>query len=448
MLPFLSLLFLAQAQVSQPPQPVFRPQEVRPLPGGLDAVPTFNSNSPEVVQTEGILLSTFPPTGKATPTAHLDFPFNGRFDVFAHHIARPGQDSRTLYLGLLLFNPGSTPVTVDVLQAASYLTQPDAPFHDLPPVIDNLKGTVWSGPGSRVTLDGLREVRQADWPGRMVLPAGSYALLMNRPISNPPNGRSTLASLRTSGPVYLASLTHYANRSAFGFEQPPRLEQWQALLTDGVQVTPRDLTPTPCDQTQGRFIYGRVSGVARGSRWQAELTDPDLDYLSLPPQGQRLSYVLSTANFGTLGTSQVQSAPMLVRYPDTAYLAHGNYGIAYNLTFTLKNTAPQSQTVTLTLDSPRKPAVDKAGGGLWFTQPPEKQVTFRGTVRIRYNDDRNLPQTRYVHLVLHRGETGQPLVTIRIPPSERRLILVDYRYPPDATPPQVLTLHTLEAPAS
>jgi hypothetical protein len=30
----------------------------------LDSIRVFNSNSPEVVQTEGILLSTFPPEGK------------------------------------------------------------------------------------------------------------------------------------------------------------------------------------------------------------------------------------------------------------------------------------------------------------------------------------------------------------------------------------------------
>src|SRR4029079_12787037 len=37
------------------------PQQVRVLPGQLDSIPVFNSHSPEVVQTEGILLSTFPP---------------------------------------------------------------------------------------------------------------------------------------------------------------------------------------------------------------------------------------------------------------------------------------------------------------------------------------------------------------------------------------------------
>lgn len=73
-----------------PPRPfdIVQTQEVRPLPGELDSTPVFNSNSPELIQTEGILLSTFPSAGMRTPEAHLNYPFQGRFDIFAHHIAR------------------------------------------------------------------------------------------------------------------------------------------------------------------------------------------------------------------------------------------------------------------------------------------------------------------------------------------------------------------------
>uniref|UniRef100_A0ACD5GTT9 DUF3370 family protein n=1 Tax=Desertifilum tharense IPPAS B-1220 TaxID=1781255 RepID=A0ACD5GTT9_9CYAN len=116
------------------PQEIVKPQEVRPLPGQLDSVPVFNSNSPELVLSEGILLSTFPPAGKRSQQAHLNFPFRGRFDIFAHHVARaePPDNLRTLYLGIVLHNPGSQTVNVDILQAASYLSQPDAPFIQLP----------------------------------------------------------------------------------------------------------------------------------------------------------------------------------------------------------------------------------------------------------------------------------------------------------------------------
>jgi len=86
-----------------------QPQQVRVLPGQLDSIPVFNSNSPEVVQTEGILLSTFPPEGKQVAFAHLNFPFKGPFDLFAHHIAKAKnrEETRTLFQGIIVHNPNS-----------------------------------------------------------------------------------------------------------------------------------------------------------------------------------------------------------------------------------------------------------------------------------------------------------------------------------------------------
>ena len=37
-----------------------RQQQIRPLPGALDAVLMVNDNNPELIRDEGILLSTFP----------------------------------------------------------------------------------------------------------------------------------------------------------------------------------------------------------------------------------------------------------------------------------------------------------------------------------------------------------------------------------------------------
>ena len=129
MLPF--LLPIAQ---TPPSVEIIRPVQVRPLPNQLDQVPVFNSNSPELLLGEGILLSTFPPQEKSFPSAHLNYAFQGRFDIFAHHIARGNfpDNLRTLYLGILLHNPSPNPVTVKILQGASYLSQPDAAFIDLP----------------------------------------------------------------------------------------------------------------------------------------------------------------------------------------------------------------------------------------------------------------------------------------------------------------------------
>jgi len=457
MISMLSSLLLAQATPAPPPpQEILRPQVVRALPGSLDSVLVFNSNSPEVVQTEGILLSSFPPIGKQTPTAHLNFPFQGRFDLFAHHIAkaRTPEDLRTLYFGVLLHNPGTQTVRVDILQAASYLSQPDAPFIDLPTRVENPLGTVYAGPGSRAMNEVLRGLRQPDFPSQIEIPPGEFRLLMNLPIpvkpfTPPLNGRSSLIRLWSSGAIYLASLAMFAKPDADGAERAPSLAEWQTLLETGTLAAPRDRPATPPEQKGGVFAYGRVAGIARGSRWKAMIVDPQATprnwTLSIPAAGETISYGLSTLIRGRLGTGQDQTVALLARYPDTAYRTHGNYAIEYNLTLPLKNATGATQTVTLALETPIKEDV-LSKNGLRFFSPLPRNVFFRGTVRIRYTDDRGFPQTRYLHLVQRRGQAGDPLAVMTMPAGDRRLVQVDFLYPPDSTPPQVLTLSSAASP--
>lgn len=448
MLSLISALLVAQSSAPAQPEIVIQPQEVRALPGQLDSVMVFNSNSPEVVQTEGILLSTFPNQDKAVPSAHLDQPLQGRFDVFTHHIAKATapNDLKTLYMGVILHNPGQTAVTVNVLQAASYLSQPDAPFIPLDSYLPNPKGVVYAGPGGRAMDDVLRGKRQDSWPAQIVIPAGESRMLLNVPIPvkelDPPiNGRSTLARLRSTGKVYAASLAMFAPTNAEGEERAPTLAEWKKLLQEGKLSGPRDRVPTPPGQP-GKLIYGRVAGVAKGSIWRAQITDPDSKgyTLKIPEVGKAFSYVLSSVDRGTFGTQQVQSAPMVVRYPDTAYAAHGNYGIQYSLNLPLHNPTDQAKKVAITFQTPIKN--DQNEGNLQFFEPPAQQVFFRGTVRARYQDDQGRPQTRYVHFVQHRGEKAQALVNLEIAPQDIRLVQVDFLYPPDSTPPQVLTVRT------
>lgn len=437
-----------------PRQEIFDPQELRRLPGQLDTVPVFNSNSPELVQTEGILLSTFPPEGKAVAAAHLNFPFQGRFDLFSHHIARTRgfNEPRTLFQGVLVYNPTYQPVTIDILQGASYLTRPDALFVDLPSYVDDPTGRVYAGPGSRIVNDVLRGRRQGNWPAVMVVPPRQSWMLMNLPIpagnvAPSSNGRSTLLRLRSNGPVYIASLAMFAPLNPDKTERSPSLEEWQNLLVNGGLAGPRDIPPTPIDRLKdyARVVYGRVAGVAVGSEWKANLTDnPKADSLSIPKRGRAFSYGFSTLYQGTFGTGQIQSASLLARYADTAYQAHGNYGVQYSLTLPLHNGTGQRQTVTVAIQAPLKE--DKARGGLLFFTPPEERIFFRGPVRLRYTDDRGAPQTRYIHLILQRGQEGAPLLSLAMPKGDRRLVQLDFLYPPDSTPPQVLTVRTLSDP--
>ncbi|MBD2337806.1 DUF3370 domain-containing protein [Calothrix sp. FACHB-156] len=437
------------AQTSPKPasQEVLQAGEVRALPGKLDNIPVFNSNSPEWIKNEGILLSTFPPQGKKVSAAHLNFPFSGRFDLFAHHYTHTPKDLQTLYLGVIVNNPGKQAVTVDVLQAASYLMQ-DAPFVTLGPYIDNNDGKAFSGPGNRAVADVLRGVRQADFPAKLVIPPGQSRMLLNHPIpvknlEKPVNGRSSFMRLRSSGKVYTASLAMFAKKNADGSDRSPTLTEWQALLNNGNFAGPRDKTPTPPNATGGVLIYGRVAGVSQGSQWQASLTDnPKAQTLTIPQPGKAISYAIATLKGGRLGSEQIQTAKMLVRYPDTAYEAHGNYGVEYNLSLPLSNTTNQTQKVAITLETPLKE--DKlAKGNLRFRKPSLDFPFFRGTVRLRYTNDQGQKQTRYVHLWHRTAQILEPLIQVTLPPASKKMVQVDLIYPPDSTPPQVLSVKTL-----
>ncbi len=466
MLSLLPSLLVAQV-VTAPTPPVqsefiTQPQEIRPLPGKLNDVPVFNSNSPEVVQTSGILLSTFPPTGKIDYQAHLNKPFQGRFDFFSHHIARPQGDSRTLYQGVIISNPSDRLVTVRVLQGSSYLTSPDAPFVELPSMVEDPHGQVFSGPGSRLMSDLLRGASQPVFPRQVTIPPQQSAMLFVLPITTS-NARSTYLRLQSDGPVYMANLAMAAvpevvpeidpetgevkndKPPTVVKYRPPVLPEWEGLLARGRLVYPRDKVPTPPQQINPNNpngnIYGRVAGVSLGSEWKASLLDkPGAKYLTIPTRGQAFSYPLSTVTVGTYGTRQVQSAPMVARYADTAYLAHGNYGVQYQLQLPLRNKTDSRQSVSITLQTPIKQ--DQYSDRLFFVSRPTGQIFFRGTVKVSYADDRGQQQHRFFHLTQRQGQQGDPLVMLNMMPGEQRNVTLDFLYPPDATPPQVVTVKT------
>ncbi|MEA5451459.1 DUF3370 domain-containing protein [Leptolyngbya sp. CCNP1308] len=475
---------------------VIRYQEVRPLPGGLDETPVFNSNSPEVVQQNGILLSTFPKDGMASPDAHLDYAFNGRFDLFAHHIARGvnADDRRTLFMGVVVYNPGSEPIDITIHQGVSYLSQ-EAPFINLPDARLSSNGNVYAGPGSRTTTDILRGANQSHWPDRITVPPGHVQLLMNTPIplrqltvpvngsypqgsmipkppvrpvtltaadaqinpetgengtAAPPrpiaprpipsNGRTSMMYLSSTGPVHVASLARYADVMPNGNERVPSLQDWLQVLKQGNLAGPRDIPPSdPETYRFGRFYYGRVAGVAKGANWKTTLTDsPDTDVLTIPAPGNAFSYVISSVDRNTFGTGQIQSAPMVARYPDTAYRAHGNYGVRYSLKLPLYNNRNTEQAVTLKFQTPIRD--EDLVQGLRFRRPPEDRVFFRGTVRLKFRNQMGLERTHYVHLVQRRGQEAEALLKLNIPAEARQDLEIDLVYPPDATPPQVITV--------
>ena len=440
----LASLGVALASGAAAAQPVeLRQQQVAPLPGGLDGVLLVNDNNPELITAAGILLSTFAGKGRGVPEAHLDVPLDGRFDLFSHHVyaGKPDSLDSTLWLAVVAQPRGTAPVTLRLLAGSTALSQsldpsqPGAPFLPLPPLLPQGLEPVYAGPGSRVATELLNRQRSPLLPAQWTLPPGQLSTLVVLPLPvrglDPLlNGRNLQLRLQSSGPVDLATLAAFGTNN-----QPPPPQTWAGLL-DG-PLSPREHQASP-KGAPGPIIYSRVSGVQLGSTWTARITDPGKPYLALP--GNPVSWPIAALERGTLGTGQIQTAALRTFYPGTAWAAHGNYGVEYDLTLPLRNTGTTPAAVQLALESPLK--ADQAQGGLRFNTSPAKSVMFRGTVEVSGLDGPGpRPAGRQgFHLVLRNGQQGPALGTITLPPGGQRSVRVRLIYPADATPPQVLSL--------
>ena len=437
------------------PQPQLRLQTVAPLSGGLDAVPLITDNNPELIRQPGILLSTFDPArgwnGQPLPVAgaHLNSPVSGTFGLFSHHVyaGKPETLDSTLWLAVVAAPRGPRPVTLRVLNGSTALSQspdgkqPAAPFLPLPALLEQGMTPVWAGPGSRVATELLRRERSPLLPESWILPAGQLTTLLVLPIPvrglDPLlNGLNLQLRLQSDGPLDVATL------AAFGAkDQPPAAASWAPLLLG--ELSPREHAPTP-KGASGGMIYSRVSGIQVGSVWRARLGDPGP--AGLPLSRAPISWPIASLERGSLGTGQVQTAPLQPFYPGTAWAAHGNYGVEYDLTLPLVNDGRSRRGVQLAFESPLKG--DGAQGGLRFLPKPGPGVTFRGTVEVSGLDgpDGRSQGRRSFHVVQRSGQSGPVLGTVTLDPGARREVRVRLIYPADATPPQVLSLLPLAAP--
>jgi hypothetical protein len=449
----ISILAVGAASGAAAAPPLFRPQQVRPLPGGLDRLLVVNDNNPELIVQPGILLSTFNGNaelegqGFTVPAAHLNVPLLGRFELFSHHVyaGRPEELDSTLWLGVVAAPSGARPVRLRLVSGSTALSQSTdpnqlaAPFLPLPAVVTHDGSTAYSGPGSRVAAELLLNRRSPQLPAEWQLPAGQLTTLLALPIPvkglDPLlNGRNLQLRLESDGPVQLATL------AALGSDQPPPTSTWTRLLRGG--LSPKEHSPTPRGQTGG-IVYSRVSGVQQGSRWRGQLTDhcpgkvcqPFLSVRSAP-----VSWPISSLERGSLGTGQVQTAELKEFYLGTAWAAHGNYGVEYDLRIPLLNDTAKPVALDLAIESPRKG--DRPEGGLSFNSEPARPVMFRGTVEVSGLDgeDGRPAARRWFHLVQRQGQQGPALGRISLKPGQRRQLRVRLVYPADATPPQVLTL--------
>lgn len=410
---------------------------VKPLPGALDATPVLNTNSPEVLKEGGILVSTAAGPG----SAHLDYAFEGAFEVFSHHFADQVAGGDTTWLGLLARNDGTRPATVKLLAGASWLSRPDAPYTALAALVDDPTGKTFAGPGSRVATD-LVHGRSPLAPSSWTLAPGETRALLTLPMPTTTlgmpnrNGRSGLYRMATDAPIRLAEVA-LRGRAAGAPDGAALRAVWDA----GTLAAPRDGAPTIYDPatppTSGAFRYGRVGGVSVGARWAGTLADAqDL------AAGQRVGWPIASVVLNTVGTRQIQAPAMARRYPDTAVQAQGSYGVTYALKLPLANPDAAPRRYAIALVSPQKVSETQPTPPR-FLSPPGKQVVFRGPARVDWKDPDGTPRHAAAHLVLHEGEEIPPFATLAVPPGGKLDAEVTLVYPADCTPPQLLTVQRL-----
>jgi hypothetical protein len=429
-------------RVACQPRPV--PVRLHALPGGLDDTLVFNSNNPEVVTEAGVTLSTAP------SPAGLGQAFQGRFAVFSHHIARdtrPG--ARLLRLGLIAHNASPRPVTLRLVQGASWLSQPEAPFVRLAPLLPDPAGSVWAGPGDRVATDMLHG-RSPLAPTAWELPPRATRLLLDLPLPTdvaippPVNGRTTMLRLEASGPVHLSEVAAFAPADGQGGFGPVPQAAFEAVLAGFRRAGPPEAPATdvqPDGPVPAGFRYGRVGGVTVGDAWRGDLSP----LVAALPAGARLGVPIASVHLSRLGTARSQSAPMRVRHPGAAPEGHGNYGVTYALDLALRNPDQAPRAYSLRLSHPVR--VEGAGEARTavYLAPPEPAVTFRGAVRV---DDvaGASPTPRFTHVVLRRGQDLPFFEVLAVPGGATRTVRVSLVYPADATPPQLLTVERLAEP--
>ena len=422
-----------------------RPQQVRPLPGQLDSVLMVNDNNPELIKDEGILLSTFPGSLEAGLNATL----SGRFDLFSHHVYAGSEESldSTLWIAVLAAPLGDEGEDLHLLGGSTALSQATkpgqtaAPFLPLPPLIRESTDVIAAGPGSRVAGDLLSGRRAKELSkDRWTLKPSEPTVLMALPIPvqglDPLlNGRNLQLRFQSSGPVAIATIAAIGST-----DRPPATERWISLLRSG-KLSSKEHQPTPRG-AKGKMIYSRVSGVQIGSTWRSRLSDSSSDVLEAPLEP--VSWPISSLERGTLGTDQIQTAELDAFYPGTAWAAHGNYGVSYDLTLPLKNTQNSSICLELALESPLKS--DRTKDSLSFRPSLTGPVMFRGPIEVSGLDDpQGQPLGRQkLHLVLRQGQQGPALGQLRLAPGQTRNVRVRFIYPADATPPQVLTIRPVK----
>lgn len=454
LLAFLGACASTLPQLPQEPDPsafiTERQAYLYPLPGALNDKTVFYSNRPELIKTPGEILNS----GS----------LNHDFSVFAHHVVETEFfDFSGFRLGLLVRPAQQESLTLTLHKAFMARTRPESPFIPLDPVLkQSVESPAVSGPGDAMAWARLQQhnlypasALPATLPLSLTL--DKEILLTDIDVSTFPLGfigeRNTLSAwldISTTGPVemrWVAIKTTKASASLLDYQQAAQ----QAAGPQELPATNYDPKEAP---PKGVFRFGRVAGLVQGTQWQGEqiLSPEDLERLR---HGTLLAWPVATTYLKSWA-KQNQSAPVIVRQKDSAVESHGNYGIDYQVSYRLKNINTEPLTLQWQWTQPNtvkktdpKRSSPSPGSLNTLSYTPKAQIVFRGSIQVQDSCKEmaaNTDSDIAYHLQTQEGHWHTPFYIQTIPPGADCQIVFRWVYPPDAIPPQLLSVAAVANP--
>ncbi len=388
-------------------------QRAKPLNGTFNRVPVLHSNQPEEVEGPGILISTVPGVSYAAetgmPLRNAEYTFNGDFGVHMHHKYFPSYrnqirsgDRRTeLTLGLILINPGRTPVRIQ-FERGAVRNSFEAPYlsnHLLG--VKPLGPRPWNtGPGDATAVQMLRGQLDRRLADAVLLPPRSRLVLFRTQL--PALGiANALLRGRSDGPFQMAVV---AARNPYGDGDLIQVLDQQRLAPGRIYLN------RVADIESGR-VFSRVGGVALGDTYSASIRH------DLRADGP-LHVPLTSTRRHHFGTREVQVNPLASRMVDSAVDNVGTYGVRFDIDLNLYGSGPYE----LVLSHPTP-----AGGTGGFT-------AFRGSMQVRTAEG-----LQDLHVGMRSGQS-LALTSLNLQPGVANPVRLSLVYPADATPGHLLSV--------
>jgi hypothetical protein len=422
------------------------------LPGMLNKMPVFYSNRPELLKTPGEILNS-------TDLPEMNS-LTGSFSIFAHHVVETAPfDFSGFRLGLLV-RPASSQATekekavsLTLHNAFISRTQPDAPFITTAPLLTQTKmSKIVSGPGDAMAWARLntQDLYPENSLATKSLPAtftfDREILVADIEVPTFPlglgiigerNGLSAWLDVSSTAPVSLRWVAIKTTKPSAGLAD----YQDAAKIPAGPSELPATVYDPQGAPPSGVFRFGRVAGVVQGADWNGvyRLSSEDIDNLK---EGLLLAWPVASTYLKAWG-GQNQSAPLLARQADSAVQSHGNYGVAYHMAYTLAN--PDDAALELQWRWTQPTSVSKnVNAKNILSYDPKTQIVFRGSIRVETHcqeDGKDHdPKIQFYHLQVKQGHWHAPFYAHSLPPKSECRLLLDWVYPPDAIPPQMLSV--------